>query len=556
MQAEKADLVILNGKVVTVDRDFSFQEALAVKNGWIINVGRNHKIKEHIGKGSRVIDLQGKIILPGTHDGHIHATHMGFFLDPKAINLNYPAVKSIGDINKKLREATKRMKPGEWIVGLGWDSTRLAECANEHFRTPNRWDFDAVTPDHPIALFDYSAHAVVVNSKALEIAGITRETADLKPEYGYFDRDPRTGEPNGHFCEWGAMRFIGRHMPRLSDEEIEKCIKRIQKHLNENGVTSHADILGIGGDHLFFGTWGRRVIEIYEKMFREGKLTARVSINIMAGLEGVQGYDAIVGGLKQTSLPDFRDRNWVKADIIKIFGDGAPVPEGGYGSFYGATREEQREGLINSIIEAHRRGWQVAVHATMEMALDAAIEAFIKAQQMYPRESPRHFIIHGDWFTREKAAEAFKYKIGLAAQPNVGFHLMDILVKLFGRNRASRLFAHRDLMEAGINVAGGSDALCIKPNWRLGAQFAVTRKTVHDNVYAPELAGNIEDAIRMYTINGAYQEHMENIRGSIEVNKVADFQVLGDDIFNIEKEKISEIPVVMTICDGQVVYEA
>lgn len=548
-----ADMVIKNGKVVTVDKDFSIKEAIAVKNGWIIDVGTNDEMEKYVDSNTEVIDLEGKVILPGAHDGYIHAAHTGFFLDPKTLNVKFPLVKSIKDIQNLLKEAVKKTKPGEWIIGFGWNAAQLEECVAEN-RNPNRWDFDPVTPDNPIALYDYSAHVMVVNSKALEICGIDKDTPDLKREEGAFTRDA-TGEPDGCFFEWGGQLLISKHMPQLDEKAIEECILRVQKHLNKNGITSHGDILGIGGNYLFCGTWGEKVIDVYEKMAREGKLTARVSVNIMAGLEGVQGYDAIVEGLKETKLPEFQDKNWVKADIVKIFADAAPSLDNTY-VFHGNTEEEQRQELIDTIVEVHRQGWQIGLHATGDKAAAAIIEGCIKAQQLYPREAPRHFLIHGDWLTMERAKEAAKYKIGLSAQPNAGYIVMDFLVGLFGEERGSKFFCLQDLMNAGINVAGGSDSNIFDPNWRLGAQFAVTRTTMTGNTYAPQLASTIENAIKMYTINGAYQEHMENIRGSIEPNKVADFQVLGEDIFAVDKKEIGKIDVVMTIVNGKIVYEA
>jgi len=547
-----ADLVIVNGKVVTVDREFSIKEAIAVKDGWIIDVGENAKIEEYIGAKTEVIDLRGKVILPGAHDAHLHAAHTGFFLDTEILNLKYPEVKSIKDINQKLKEAVSKKAPGEWIIGFGWNNLLIEECAREN-RMPNRWDFDEVTPDNPILLVDFSAHNIIVNSKALEICGIDRNISDLKPEEGRIDREQKNGELTGLFCEWGGMLLVWKHVSQLDEVELRKCIERVQKVLNQQGITSHADIVGIGGNYLFCGTWGQKVIEVYDKMALEGALTARVTINVMAGLNGVQSYDTIIEGLEQTTAPQFADRNWVKADIVKIFGDRVPGPENII-VFPGETEEERARELIKTIMEVHRRGWQMGVHSTGEASARAIVKGFIEAQRTYPREAPRHFLIHGDWLTREIAGEAAKYKIGLVAQPNAGYFIMDYLVQIYGEDLGGQLFRLQELANQGINVVGSSDANIFDPNWQLGVQFAVTRKTISGNVYRPDLASSLENAIRMYTINAAYQEHMENVKGSIEPNKLADFQVLEEDIFEVNKEEISQIPVVMTICNGKVVY--
>lgn len=554
-----ADLVILNGKVATVDCSFSMKEAISVKDGWIIDVGSDEEIRGYIGPDTKIIDLEGKVILPAANDAHMHAVHTGLKLRPGFIDAGY-GVKSIKDIQDKIAKAVDEAKPGEWVYGIGFMDFMLKECIEEG-RLLNRYDLDTVSKEHPVMLNDFGLHTLVVNSKALEIAGIHKDFRELTPEEGYIGRDSETGEPNGRFGEWAAQNLITKHCPVLSEKEMEECIIRVQRALNEQGITSHTDIVGLGGDKLFLGTWGERAIHLYEKMAREGRLTARVSCNIFSALNGVQSYDAVTKGIQQMNLPEFKNRNWVKADCIKIFGDGSTWlrktsgNENNHGRsvFPGTTDEKQAEEIEKTIIELHRLGWQIGIHGIGGMTIDTAVNAFVKAQKMYPKKSLRHFVIHGDDMTLENAEQMAKYHIGCSPQPiaaNIvaGLNVPVVTVK-------DELFNWQAYMDKGVMVAAGSDSSCFSLNWREGIQFAVTRTTIMGQEVRPELIMKLEDAIRMYTIEGAKQEHMEEVRGSIEVNKVADFQVLGENIFKVPLNEIGKIPVVMTICDGKIVYE-
>jgi len=348
----------------------------------------------------------------------------------------------------------------------------------------------------------------------------------------------------------------------VSEEEIEQCILRVQRALNEQGATSHTDIVGLGLENIFMGTGRERAIHVYEKMFEEGKLTARVSLAVNPCIDGIESYASIMAAMDKMDLPEFKDKNWVKADAIKLFGDqGAWLrpredrPNGdGRSVFPGETDEEQAEEITRTIVELHRRGWQVCIHAIGGKTIDVAVDAFAKAQEMYPREAPRHYIIHADDMTPENAAKMGKYRIGSSPQPIAANIVAAMNAGIM--SAGDELFNWQAYLDEGASVAGGSDAPCFSFNWREGVQFAVTRVTAMGEQIRPDLAMKLEDAIRMYTIEGARQEHMENVRGSIEVNKVADFQVLGRDIFECPKSEIAEIPVVLTICAGKVVYEA
>jgi predicted amidohydrolase YtcJ len=471
-----------------------------------------------------------------------------------------PDIKSVKDLQKKIAAAAAGKKPGQWIYGSGFLEFLLEECAAEG-RGLNRRDLDPVSPDNPVMLTDFGLHTLVVNSRALEAAGIDKNFRSLAPEEGILERDPKTGEPNGRLFEWSAHHLIGNHCPVVSEEELETLILRVQKALNEQGATAHNDIIGRGLERIFFGVGREKVLHVYEKLRREGKLTARVSIAINPCIEGIEDYEHTLRGIDEMSLPVFEDRNWVKADAIKLFGDQGiwlrprkDRPDGmGRSVFPGQNNDEQAENISRTIIELHRRGWQVCIHAIGGKTIDTAIDAFAQAQEMYPREAPRHYIIHADDMTVENAEKMSRYNIGASPQP--------IAANIVAGMNAPRLTAGEELfnwqvyVDKGVPVAGGSDSPCFSFNWREGVQFAVTRTTMAGQQIRPDLAMKLEDAIRMYTVFGAYQEHMENVRGTIEINKVADFQVLGRDIFTTPLNEIAKIPVVMTICAGKIVFE-
>jgi predicted amidohydrolase YtcJ len=391
---------------------------------------------------------------------------------------------------------------------------------------------------------------------------LTDDFPAIPPEEGIVERDAATGKLNGRFEEWSAHHLIGKYAPPLSEVELEAAIVRVQQALNKEGITSHTDCVGQGLQGIFFGVAREEIVGIYEKMRREGKLTARVNLTINPCRDGVESYERITSCLDSMKLPEFADRNWVKADAIKLFGDqglwlrdGNPFPGGtGRSIFPGETDEAQACELTRTIVEIHKRGWQVCIHAIGGKTIDTAIDAFAKAQETAPRQTPRHYVIHADDLTPKNAEKMAKYDIGASVQPIACNIVAGMRVPVMTAGEEE--FDWQRYIDKGVCVAGGTDAPCFSFNWRAGVQFAVTRTTVGGEAIRPDLAMNLADAIRMYTYYGAYQEHMEDVRGSLEINKVADFQVLGRDIFTCPPSEISQIPVEMTICAGKVVYDA
>lgn len=562
-----ADMVIINGKVVTVDKYFSFKKAIAVKDGWIINVGENADIKPYIGPDTQVVDLKGKMILPGAHDAHMHGIWYGVSKPPIALDLSYPNIESIADIKEKVAKKAKELPRGTWIKGVGFTVGHLLECKNNPGSVPRKIDFDDVTPDHPIALYDFSLHTLVVNSKALEICGVDRHTPD--PSGGEIERDGN-GNPTGVFREFEAQGIIMKHFPRLTDEELKLAIKYTQKELNKNGITSYNDsALGPGGDLTFGGALGQRAILVYGDMAKKGEMTARVSIGLLMGDYGALNYEDVVNGFNEIVLPEIIDENWMNIPMLKIFADGIPMGYTGWlwedyanrpgfkgrSCLPGETDEAQEEELHKIILYAHQKGYQAGIHATGDRSLDVSLAGFIKAIETYPGPSKRHYVIHGDMITNKWARKAVPYDIGLSLEPEVGTLIYEATMPYIGK-RASRIYGVKELLDCGLWVAGGSDCPVTYPNWRKGLEAAVTRRSATTGKkHCPELAVSVAEGIKMFTYNGAYQERFEKVRGSIEINKVADFQVLEEDLFMVEPEAIGDVDVVMTICGGKVVYE-
>lgn len=555
----KADLAIINGKVATVDARFSYCEAVAVREGFIIDTGTTEEISRYIGEGTKVIDAEGRLVLPGANDAHCHAAHTGFTMMPGFLDFNGPQWTRLADVQAKIREAAEAARPGEWVFGCGLVYDQI-DVLHDEGRVLVKQDLDAATTDVPVVITDFSLHCMIANSKALEMAGIDDSYPEIPPSLGFIERDGE-GHLNGRFVEWGAENILCEKLPILTDEEFAECIRLVQHAFNEQGITSHEDILGKGGEHLFRGTWGSRVIDVYEQMAEKGELTARVSINVFPCIEGEETYSSIQRGIDSTVLPEFLDRNWVKADAVKFFVDlGGPtwqrpgVREVEPVVSWKGTEEEYSDEIRRSIIELHRKGWQVCVHSCGGGSNDCCAEAMFEANRRYPGRDLRHFLIHVDDMTEELAAKCAKNGVLASIQPSAA----NII---FAGNTTTltdkdRCMAWQVYADAGLIQTGGSDTTCFPINWRQGMQFAVTRTMPNGFTAHPELAMNREDAIRLYTINGAYQEHMEHLRGSIEVNKVADFQILDTDIMTCPPEQIGTSKVLTTICGGKVVYEA
>lgn len=517
-----ADLVLKNANVLTMNPLEPHAEAIAIKDEKIIAVGTNKQIQPWIGRQTRVINLDGKMVVPGFIDTHVHMRGFGRFLTW----INLREVDSIREMQQLLRERAQKTREGKWILGRGWDQERFREK-----RYPTRWDLDEAAPNNPVIFTRVCGHICVVNSKAFELAGITRDTA--APSGGRIDKDPKTGEPTGILRE-NAKDLVWKVVPEPSEEELaEVCALACRKAV-EVGLTSV---------HWFVHSPVE--IRILQGLRGKGRLPIRVYLVVP-----VEFLDCLMNAGLATGFGD----HMAKIGSVKILVDGSlgartaalKHPYSDDTSTRGMALYSQR-GLNRLVLKAHRAGFQLAIHAIGDRAVDMALKALEKALDELPREDHRHRLEHVSVLNESLVRRMKKLDVIACVQPY--FVVSDFWVeKRLGKARARWVYPFKTLIEKGVMVAGGSDCPVEPINPLLGIYAAVNREVF------PQERITVEEALRIYTINAAYASFEEGIKGSIEAGKLADLVVLSNDLRKIEPSKIKDVRVKTTIVGGKIVY--
>ncbi len=566
-----ADSIFTNGKIATLDSQNTAVEAIAVKNGFIIARGTTDEIRSLAGDTTQEIDLGGKVMLPGIHDAHVHICDYSDNM-LHTCDCSRGSAANLAQLREILKKRAEEVGPGNWVRGAGCDDEALEEIAREGRRI-TRWDIDEACPDNPVVIIMWDGHTCLINSNAMKLAGITRDTPN--PVGGEILRN-ENGEPTGLLQEATALQLAFKAMPRATVEELKENLIAGQKLMNSMGYTSYTDCTcGPANSEREVGASGELSLKAYEELLNEGKLTARVNIGFYAGDHAVQTYETCKHVLDTFDFPTYSDPRWVTLNMFKIFSDGVHM---GYSAwmkedyadrpgchgrsvFLGpdATDEEQEAELKKIVKLAHDRGWQVGVHAIGNKAAAAVTDAFIEAQQENPRPDPRHYLIHSDGLgDREDLKRAAENGIGCSVQTQLASYAYEVTIDRVGKERGDMFMGQRDLMDMGLHIANGSDSIGGPfGKWTTAVQAEVDRKSMVTGEYhRQDLAISVTDALKQFTMGGAWQEHAETWRGSIEVNKVADLTVIDRDIFTIPVDEIGDIECVMTVVDGKIVYQA
>jgi hypothetical protein len=523
------DTVLLGGNLITVDDRCARAEAVAISQGKFIRVGTDEAVKELVGKETQVIDLQGKTVVPGFIDAHLHVLSSGI---GHVLKVDCD-LKSIPAVLDALRTRAANTKQGEWVQGFKYDDTKTSES-----RFLTLADLDTVSGDHPICVSHRAGHILFVNSMALEMAGISDDTPD--PPGGKFDREPETGRLTGIVLERAASVFRPL-LPEVTREDRREGLRRICRMFNAAGLTSVHDAI-VSDIQL----------ETYQEGLARGELTLRVYALMWhthfhairdAGIRRGFGNDLLkIGGIKAIADGAIAGRTaWLKTPY-----EGSEDDCG-----IAVMSEEEVESLSE---EVHRAGFQMCIHANGDAAIEMVLTAYEKAVQKYPRKDARHRIEHCT-VVDDSILERMK-KLECIATPFCTYvYYHGEKMKYYGEERLKRMFAQRSFIDHGIVSTGSTDYIPGPFEPLMGIQSCVTRRDSEGKVWGENQRISVEEALRLYTQNGAYASFEEAIKGSITPGKLADIVILGEDLTTVDPNTIKDIPVEKTMVGGKFVYE-
>ncbi|MBC8442379.1 MAG: amidohydrolase [Deltaproteobacteria bacterium] len=509
------DLIFFNANVITLDPAIKKANLVAVKNGRIQSVLSNYALRDLNQKQTRLVDCGGKTLLPGFCDAHFHlwasVSHlMTLDLSPQA------NVSSITDILEKIREYSKTIVPGSWIRASGYNEFYLAEK-----RHPTCRDLDKAARDHPVKLTHMSHHAHVLNSLALKQVGISRFTPE--PPGGLIDRYTDTGEPNGVLFEMSD--FLSERVPRISDHELNRGIKLLNKKLLSLGITSIHEASFINE----IKEW-----ESLCSIKTKKKFLPRITMAI-----GVKGFEKN----HQYSCPV--DKEQLKVSCVKIILDQTT------GRLYPPQKE-----LDRLVLGIHQSGLQASIHAIEQSAVESACNAIENALDKIPNENHRHRIEHCSLCSPSLAKRLAALKIIVVTQPSFIHYNGDRYLKTIAKEDIAHLYPIATLQKSGVLVAGSSDSPIVEPNPITGIYSAISRMAKTGKPLSEKESIDTLSAIQMFTLNAAKAFFDEDMKGSITPGKLADMVLLSKDVTRLSSEEIKDINVVMTIIEGKIVWES
>ena len=540
-QTSTADIVFKNGNVYTVNERTPKAEAIAVKADRIVFVGSNEEAQRFVGSQTRVIDLQGKTVLPGLVDAHQHLPGVGF----REITLNLEGTTSLEDFLAKVKARVDQAKPGEWVTGRGWIETFWKPPV-----FPTRLDLDKISPNNPVFLNRADGHGAVANSAALKAAGIDKTTPN--PFGGEISKDKTTGEPNGMLLD-AAQGLVRRHIPGATAADAERAIILGVKRNIELGWTQIQDAGGSYQD-----------VELYKKLYREGKIKLR----IYKAVHG-PGPNATQLLSEGATIGAFDNRFTLRT--IKVVSDGALGSRGAalLAPYSDAPDTSgfltvKAEALRPMLVEALRNGIQVETHAIGDLANRFMLDEYERAFKAVPPEQrkvadPRWRDEHTQVLDLADLPRFAKLGVIPSMQPSHAIGDLHFAPSRVGIARLAGAYAWQSLIKSGAIIAGGSDAPVERGEPMIEFYAAVARKDqkgFSGEGWHPEEAATREQALKMFTIWPAYAAFEEKLRGSIEVGKLADFTILSADIMKIPEPDILKTRNMITVINGEIVYEA
>jgi predicted amidohydrolase YtcJ len=535
-----ADLVLKNGVIYTVNERQPRAEAVAIRGDRIIFVGSNADVKKYEGQATRVIDLQGKTVVPGMTDAHYHLLGVG----QREVTLNLEGSASLEDFLARVRERVGRAKPGAWVTGRGWIETFWKPQA-----FPTRQDLDRIAPDNPLYLVRADGHGAVANSAALKLAGVTRETPN--PFGGEILKDKATGEPTGMLLD-AAKELVTRNIPGPTEKDNEQATVLGVERSIRLGWTQIQDAGGSYQD-----------VARLKKLYTEG----RIKLRIYKAVYG-PGPDAERLLKEGATIGAFNNRFTLRT--IKVVFDGAlgsrgaallaPYSDMPDTSGFLTQKEEEVAPMLEAAL---RRGIQVETHAIGDRANRRILDLYEKALTTVPAaergiREPRWRVEHAQIVSPTDLPRFARLGIIPSMQPSHAIGDLFFAPSRLGLKRLEGAYAWQSFIKSGVIIAGGSDAPVERGEPMIEFYAAVARKSLKGESGAgwhPEQAVSREQALKMFTLWPAFAAFEEKLKGSIEPGKLADLTILSADIMRIPEPEILKTHCMMTVINGEIVYE-
>jgi predicted amidohydrolase YtcJ len=542
-----ADLVLTNGRIYTGLAAQSWASALAIRGESIVAIAgadSDAEVKSWVGPKTRVIDLHGQFAMPGFNDAHVHLAAAAY----AELEVDLRGTTSIGEVQQRVRSRLKEFGPGEWIIAPGWDHTLWPVK-----KFPNRQDLDAISTDHPIFSQRVDGHVAVVNSRALKIAGITRETPD--PPGGHIERDPTTGEPTGMLEEDSAMSLVYERVPPYSKALRLRAFALVMDEASQYGVTSVQDNSVMSSDDG--DNFGWQNFLVLQQLKRDGKQKVRITEWLPFSLP--------VARLEEMRRTGGTSDPWLKTGALKALIDGSLgsrtaallAPYSDDPNTSGILRLDP-SALMQMAVERDRAGFQIALHAIGDRANQIALDAFAVAEKANDPRERRDRVEHAQVVAPGDFARFASLGVIASMQPS---HLLDDerwATDRLGPERVKGAYAWHTMEKDGVRLAFGTDYPVESIDPLRGNYACVTRELPDGGPtggWQPQEKLPMDDCLRAYTAGSAYAEFEEKRKGTIAPGMLADIVVFPVDITRIPPRDLLSTHVAMTIAGGRVVFE-